>query len=113
MANLKRNVKEAATSRDMIYDTIGAVNGFEGVGYEIVGRATEGLILRDKENDTYIVVKAIAKALDFDAFDAIDEYEEKAVKAAEKVAKATEKAAKDKAKREKALADAKAKEVEA
>lgn len=109
MANGKRDVKEMAIARETIYGVIEAVN-LEGVNYELVGRATEGLVMRDRDTDEYVVVKVIAKASDFDAFDALDEFEEKAAKAKEKVEKANAKAAKDKAKREKTKADEKAKE---
>lgn len=99
----KRNVKEMNMAREAVYGVlnIGLENEVGNIGYEVVGRATEGLILRDVHTDLYVVVKAIAKAIDFDAEDAMAEYEEKAVKAAEKAAKAKAKAEKDKAKRAK------------
>ena len=102
----KRNVKEANVARETIYGVIEEVGATVGaVGYEMVGRATEGIIFRDVANDTYVVVKAIAKGIDFDAEDAMEEFEEKAVKAAEKVAKAKAKAEKDIAKRAKDKAE--------
>lgn len=103
----KRNVKEANVARETIYGVVETMVGaaVAEVGYEMVGRATEGIIFRDVANDTYVVVKAIAKGLEFDAEDAMDEYEEKAVKAAEKVAKAKAKAEKDIAKRAKDKAE--------
>ena len=102
----KRNVKEAAIARAIVY---GAIEGnadamFGAVNYEFVGMATEGMILRDKANDTYIVLKAIAKAVDFDADDAMEEYAEKQAKAIEREQKKAAKVAKakaDKAKKEK------------
>ena len=99
----KRNVKEMNTSRELVYEVVGtALEGaVAGVDYEVVGRATEGLILRDVNTDLYMVVKVVAKAIDFDAEDAMEEYAEKAVKAAEKAEKAKAKAEKDKAKRAK------------
>ena len=102
----KRNVKEAAIARETIY---GVIEGhaeamFGPVDYEFVGMATEGAILRDKATDTYIVLKAIAKAVDFDADDAMEEYAEKQTKAIEREQKKAAKVAKakaDKAKKEK------------
>lgn len=105
----KRDVKQSAIERDTLYEALQNVTAFEENNYEVVGRATEGIVVRNREEDTYMVVKVIAKALDFDAFDAIDEYAEKAVKAQEKADKAKAKAAKDKAKREEAKAKAEAK----
>lgn len=108
METAKRNVKEAAIAREAIYAVI--VDATDEVigeaGYEFVGRATEGLIFRDVVADTYVVVKAVAKGLEFDAEDAMDEFEEKAAKAIEKVAKAKAKAEKDIAKRAKDKAEA-------
>lgn len=99
----KRNVKEMNVARETVYEVLGASleANLGAVGYEVVGRATEGLILRDVNTDLYVVVKAVAKALEFDAEDAMEEYAEKAVKAAEKEAKSKAKAEKDKAKRAK------------
>lgn len=103
----KRNVKEANVAREIIYGVVENKVGaaVAEVNYEMVGRATEGIIFRDIENDTYVVVKVIAKGIEFDAEDAMDEYNEKAVKAAEKVAKAKAKAEKDIAKRAKDKAE--------
>lgn len=102
----KRNVKEAAIARETVYGVIEdhAEAMFDAVNYEFVGMATEGMILRDKGNDTYIVLKAIAKAVDFDAEDAMEEYAEKQTKAIEREQKKAAKVAKakaDKAKKEK------------
>ena len=102
----KRNVKEAAIARETIY---GVIEGhaeamFGPVDYEFVGMATEGAILRDRATDTYIVLKAIAKSVDFDAEDAMEEYAEKQTKAIEREQKKAAKVAKakaDKAKKEK------------
>lgn len=102
----KRNVKEAAVARGIIYGVIeGQADAMFGpVDYEFVGMGTEGAILRDRTADTYIVLKAIAKGLDFDADDAMEEYAEKQARAIEREQKKAAKAAKakaDKAKKEK------------
>lgn len=99
----KRNVKEMNVARETVYEVLGTAleANLADVGYEVVGRATEGLILRDVNTDLYVVVKAVAKSLEFDAEDAMEEFAEKAVKAAEKEAKAKAKAEKDIAKRAK------------
>ena len=102
MENNKRSVKEAAVARENVYEVLAEMEtNFAPIGYEVVGRATEGLILRDKETDLYVVVRAVAKAIDFDAEDAMEEFVEKAEKAKEKKEKAAEKAKKDKEKRKK------------
>lgn len=108
METAKRNVKEAAIAREAVYAFItdATVDAIDAIAYEFVGRATEGLIYRDIDADTYVVVKAVAKGLEFDAEDAMAEFEEKAAKAIEKVAKAKAKAEKDIAKRAKDKAEA-------
>ena len=116
MVKIKRDVKEAAEAREMAYDIVSEATDtmFLDAGYEIVGRATEGLIVRDRDEDTYLVVKVIAKQLDFDAEDAMEEYEEKQARAKDRVEKAAKKKADLAAKRAKVVAEkeAKAKEKE-
>ena len=103
MVKIKRDVKEAAEAREMAYDIVQEATDamFLDAGFEIVGRATEGLIVRDRDADTYLVIKAIAKQLDFDAEDAMEEYEEKQERAKDRIEKAAKKKADLAAKRAK------------
>lgn len=106
----KRSVKEMGVARETVYGVVGSV-GFEAmlaeIGYEVTGRGDEGLILRDKEADTYVVLKAIAKSADFDAEDAMEAYVDKIAKAEARVKEAAAKKAKREAEKE-AKAKAKA-----
>ena len=113
MTNIKRDVKEAAEAREMAYDIVQTATDqmFLDTGFEIVGRATEGLIVRDRDADTYLVIKAIAKQLDFDAEDAMEEYAEKQERAKEREAKAAKKKADLEARRAKAAKEKAEKEA--
>lgn len=104
MANGKRDVKEMGNARDLVYSVVESniQDALTNANYEIVGRGVEGLILRDKQTDLYVVVKAIAKAIDFDAEDAMEAYQDAANKAVLRAEKSKAKAAKDIAKRAKA-----------
>lgn len=113
MTSIKRDVKEAAEAREMAYDIVQTATDqmFLDTGFEIVGRATEGLIVRDRDADTYLVIKAIAKQLDFDAEDAMEEYAEKQERAKEREAKAAKKKADLEARRAKAAKEKAEKEA--
>lgn len=67
-------------------------------GFEFVGQAVEGAVMRNEEIDAYVVFKPIVKKETFDVEDALQEFEDKAKAAAEReaarLAKAAERAAK-------------------
>jgi len=45
--------------------------------YQVLGIITDGILLQHTENNGYVVLKPIVKKEDFDADDALAEYEEK------------------------------------
>jgi hypothetical protein len=45
--------------------------------YEVLGIITDGILLQHTENNGYVVLKPIVKKEEFDAEDALAEYEEK------------------------------------
>ena len=45
--------------------------------YQVLGIITDGILLQHTKNNGYVVLKPIVKKEDFDANDALDEYEEK------------------------------------
>ena len=78
------------------------------LGFEFLGRSTEGLVFENVETEEYFVIKVIAKKEGFEATEAIEEYEEKQSIAEEKASKAEAKKALALAKKEEAEAKAKA-----
>lgn len=58
--------------------------------YQVLGIITDGILLQHTENNGYVVLKPIVKKDDFDADDALAEYEEK-VKARQQKEKEKEK----------------------
>lgn len=86
-----------------------SVKGLEVKGFECIGRSSEGLVFENAESAEYFVVKVIVKKEDFDAMEAIEEYEEKQEIAREKAEKAEQKKASVKAKKE--ASEKKAEEV--
>jgi len=93
----KRKVAEMNATRDAVYVQL---EGIEIEGHKFLGRAVEGLVYENAEG-LAIVIRVIAKANDFDAEDAVSEYEEKADAKVKKEAEKAEKVAKAKAKKEK------------
>lgn len=67
-------------------------------GFEVVGQAVEGVVMKYVELDAFVVFKPIVKKESFDVEDALQEFEDKARAAAEReaerLAKAAERAAK-------------------
>lgn len=73
----KRNVKEMAQTREDFYNHL-VVDVQEGVkDYEYIGQCNEGLVLVNTEGLS-VVVKVIAKALDFDYAEVVEDFEKKA-----------------------------------
>ena len=108
----RRDVKEMAVARETLYGELVRDLNLEAVGYVAVGMGKEGFIVQDAETGLYAQIKVVAKGLNFDAEDALQEYEEARVRAAEKKAKHDEKVTKELAKREKAKAEKEAAEAE-
>ena len=108
----RRDVKEMAVARETLYGELVRDLNLEAVGYAPVGMGKEGFIVQDVATGLYAQIKVVAKGLNFDAEDALQEYEEARVRAAEKKAKHDEKVAKELAKREKAKAEKEAAEAE-
>ena len=95
----RRSPVESAHARETVYGIIAATADFEASGYQFMGMGTEGLLLKDLETGFIVVLKAVAKATDFDALEDIEEAirkREEASKAkAEKEAKKAKKAKKE------------------
>ena len=109
----RRDVKEMAVARETLYGEIARGLDLDAAGYVVVGMGKEGFIVQDTATGLYAQIKVVAKGLDFDASDALQEYEDARVKAIEKKAKHDEKVAKELAKKAKAKAEKEAAEVEA
>lgn len=105
----RRDVKEMAVAREKVYAELIRSMDMASIGYAEVGMSKEGFIVKDVETGLFAQIKVVAKGLDFDAEDALIEYEEAKVRAIEKKIKHDEKVVKEKAKKEKEKAE---KEVE-
>ena len=93
----RRSPVESAHARETVYHAITATDDFEAYGYKLVGMGTEGLLLEDLETGFAIVLKAIAKATDFDIAEDIDEATRKREEASKaKAEKEAKKAKKEK-----------------
>ena len=108
----RRDVKEMAVARETLYGEIVRDVDFAAVNYLAVGMGKDGFIVQDVATGLYAQIKVVAKGLEFDAEDALQEYEDARVKAAEKKAKHDEKVAKELAKKAKAKAEKEAAEAE-
>lgn len=114
----RRSVESGAKARSTVQGVLMSEEFqamLEAVGYEALGLGLEGVVLRDKEEDSYVVLRTVAKNPDFDADEDLqghlDKEAEKAKKEQEKKTKA-EKRAKDKADKEKKDKEDKEQEVE-
>ena len=86
----RREVKEANTTREHFYTDLEKVLGSHFSGHEFLGRGTDGLIY-ENEDGLAVVLRVVTKAPDFDAEDAVSEYEEKEAEKVEKAKKANAK----------------------
>ena len=89
------NQKEMKAIREQALEMFKTME-FEG--FELVGQAVEGVVMKHVELDAFVVFKPIVKKEGFDVEDALQEFEDKARAAAEReaerLAKAAERAAK-------------------
>lgn len=79
---------------------IEAIQSLEVPGFKPIGRTSEGIVFENEKTFEYFVVKPIVKKEDFDATEAIEEYEEKQEKAREKAEASAKKKEKAKAKKD-------------
>lgn len=70
---IMRKQTEMKETRENVIENI--INTFNLEGFEVVGRITDGILIKD--NNGYVVIKPIVKKDGFDAEDAILEYQEK------------------------------------
>jgi hypothetical protein len=86
----RREVKEANATRERVYADLVTTLGETFSGHKYLGRGTEGLVF-ENEDGLAIVLRVVTKAPDFDAEDAVTEYEEKEAEKVEKAKKANAK----------------------
>ena len=84
---VKRDVKEAASTRGKFYTALEA--GFSLPGFELLGMGSEGLVFKEVSTGLCTTLKAVTKAPEFDGEADVKEVFAKAV------AKSAEKAKKD------------------
>ena len=79
----RREVKEANATREKVYTELVNALGETFADHKFLGRGVEGLVF-ENEDGLAVVLKVVTKAPDFDAEDAVTEYEEKEVEKAKK-----------------------------
>lgn len=86
----RREVKEANATREKVYTELVNALGETFADHKFLGRGVEGLVF-ENEDGLAVVLKVVTKAPDFDAEDAVSEYEEKEAEKVEKARKANAK----------------------
>ena len=76
----KRNIKESTATRESFYnffgsEEFGAIE--ESLGHKFVGRSAEGLVFEEVSSGLCVVLKVVAKAIEFDSITEIVDFEEK------------------------------------
>lgn len=76
----KRNIKESTATRESFYnffgeEEFGAIQ--ESLGHKFVGRSAEGLVFEEVSSGLCVVLKVVAKAVEFEYDEEVEEFENK------------------------------------